>query len=111
MHSQISAPTQFKGRISEMLSQLRMRRHVDTQNQERYTMDPIAQDDIKTVNKQLHSVVEIFHLIGFLYFHFQYLSMEQQGMAQLISTINTDLESLKIIKDGMSNLLMNHSIS
>lgn len=51
MHSQISAPTQFKGRISEMLSQLRMRRHIDSQNQERYTMDPIAQDDIKTVRK------------------------------------------------------------
>lgn len=88
MHSQISAPTQFKGRISEMLSQLRMRRHIDTQNQERYTMDPIAQDDIKA-----------------------YLSMEQQGMAQLIGTINADLESLKIIKDGMSDLLINQSIS
>ncbi|EFN74209.1 Probable nucleoporin Nup54 [Camponotus floridanus] len=88
MHSQISAPTQYKGRISEMLSQLRMRRHIDIQNQERYTMDPIAQDDIKA-----------------------YLSMEQQGMAQLISTINTDLESLKIIKDGMSDLLMSQSIS
>lgn len=50
MHSQISQPTQFKGRISEMLSQLRMRRHVDMQSQERYTMDPIAQDDIKTVS-------------------------------------------------------------
>lgn len=51
MHSQISAPTQYKGRISEMLSQLRMRRHIDIQNQERYTMDPIAQDDIKAVNE------------------------------------------------------------
>ena len=50
MHAQISAPTQFKGRISEMLSQLRMRRHVDMQIQERYTMDPIAQDDIKAVS-------------------------------------------------------------
>nr|XP_033321586.1 nuclear pore complex protein Nup54 isoform X2 [Megalopta genalis] len=88
MHSQISAPTQFKGRISEMLSQLRMRSYIDTQNQERYAMDPIAQDDIKA-----------------------YLSMEQQGMAQLISTIHADLESLKIIKDSMSELLMSHSIS
>ncbi|XP_046612237.1 nuclear pore complex protein Nup54 [Neodiprion virginianus] len=88
MHSQISAPTQFKGRISEMLSQLRMRRHMDSQNHERYTMDPIAQDDIKT-----------------------YLTMEQQGMSQLISTINADLECLKIIKDGMSDLLTSHSIS
>ncbi|CAB0044731.1 unnamed protein product [Trichogramma brassicae] len=50
MHSQISAPTQFKGRISEMLSQLRMRRHTENQSQERYTMDPMAQDDIKSVS-------------------------------------------------------------
>lgn len=56
MHAQISAPTQFKGRISEMLSQLRMRRHVDTQAQERYTMDPIALDDIKSVG-----LVLVFH--------------------------------------------------
>ncbi|XP_012349214.1 nuclear pore complex protein Nup54 isoform X2 [Apis florea] len=88
MHSQVSAPTQFKGRISEMLSQLRMRNHIDTHNQERYAMDPIAQDDIKT-----------------------YLTMEQHGMAQLIATINSDLESLKIIKDGMSEILMSHNIS
>ncbi|XP_078044647.1 nuclear pore complex protein Nup54 isoform X2 [Augochlora pura] len=88
MHSQISAPTQFKGRISEILSQLRMRSYIDTQNQERYAMDPIAQDDIKA-----------------------YLSMEQQGMAQMIATIQADLESLKIIKDSMSELLMSHSIS
>ncbi|KAL7300810.1 hypothetical protein TKK_0006376 [Trichogramma kaykai] len=85
MHSQISAPTQFKGRISEMLSQLRMRRHTENQSQERYTMDPMAQDDIKS-----------------------YLNMEQQGMAQLIDTVNHDLESLKIIKDGMSELLSSH---
>ncbi|XP_058802531.1 nuclear pore complex protein Nup54-like [Phymastichus coffea] len=88
MHSQISAPTQFKGRISEMLSQLRMRRHVDTQNQERYTMDPIAQDDIKI-----------------------YLNMEQQGMTQLIETVNADLESLRIIKEGMSDLVSNQNIT
>ncbi|XP_011299780.1 nuclear pore complex protein Nup54 [Fopius arisanus] len=88
MHSQISAPTQFKGRISEMLSQLRMRKHVDMQNQERYSMDPIAQDDIKA-----------------------YLGLQQQGMAQLIDTINTDMESLKVIRDGMADLLTSHTIS
>ncbi|XP_015122055.1 nuclear pore complex protein Nup54 [Diachasma alloeum] len=88
MHSQISAPTQFKGRISEMLSHLRMRKHVDMQSQERYSMDPIVQDDIKA-----------------------YLSLQQQGMAQLIDTINTDMESLKVIKDGMADLLTGHTIS
>lgn len=32
-------------------------------------------------------------------------------MAQLVATINADLESLKIIKDGMSDLLTGHGIS
>lgn len=48
---------------------------------------------------------------GFFFSIFQYLSMQQQGMAQLIATINADLESLKIIKDGMSDLLINHAQS
>jgi len=60
MHSQISVPTQYKGRISEMLSQLRMRRHIDIQNQERYIMDPIAQDDIKTVRRYFMNLMKIF---------------------------------------------------
>jgi hypothetical protein len=34
--------------------------------------------------------------------------MEQQGMGQLIDTVNADLEGLKIIKDGMSELLTRH---
>lgn len=72
MHSQVSAPTQFKGRISEMLSQLRMRNHIDTHNQERYAMDPIAQDDIKTVCKYITKMIKsnenknIYNLFSFL---------------------------------------------
>lgn len=42
---------------------------------------------------------------------FQYLSMEQQGMEQLIATIIADVKCLKIIKDGMSELVGNHSTS
>ena len=38
--------------------------------------------------------------------------MQQQGISQLIDTVNTDVESLKIIKDGMADLLTgHHSIS
>lgn len=73
MHSQISAPTQFKGRISEMLSQLRMRQHIDSQNHERYTMDPIAQDDIKTVSKiKILVVLSCFYLYLFVFTVFEY---------------------------------------
>lgn len=45
------------------------------------------------------------------FFLFQYLSLQQHGMAQLIGTINADMESLKVIKDGMTDLLTGHSVS
>jgi ethanolamine transporter EutH len=39
---------------------------------------------------------------------FQFLVMEQNGMAHLIETIKNDMASLKIIKDGMTRLLQGH---
>jgi hypothetical protein len=39
---------------------------------------------------------------------FQFLVMEQNGMAHLIETIQTDMASLKIIKEGMTRLLQGH---
>jgi hypothetical protein len=34
--------------------------------------------------------------------------MEQNGMAHLIETIQTDMATLKIIKEGMTRLLQEH---
>jgi hypothetical protein len=34
--------------------------------------------------------------------------MEQNGMAHLIDTIQTDMATLKIIKEGMTRLLQEH---
>jgi hypothetical protein len=34
--------------------------------------------------------------------------MEQNGMAHLIETIQTDMANLKIIKEGMTRLLQGH---
>jgi hypothetical protein len=39
---------------------------------------------------------------------FQFLVMEQNGMAHLIETIQTDMATLKIIKEGMTRLLQGH---
>ncbi|GFG29847.1 hypothetical protein Cfor_00778 [Coptotermes formosanus] len=86
LQNQLNAPAQFKGQVSELLSQMRMQRQEAAHREvERYTMDPAIQDDIK-----------------------QFLVMEQNGMAHLIETIQTDVASLKIIKEGMTRLLQGH---
>jgi len=86
LQNQLNAPAQFKGQLSELLSQMRMQRQEAAHREvERYTMDPAIQDDIK-----------------------QFLVMEQNGMAHLIETIQNDMASLKIIKEGMTRLLQGH---
>ncbi|KAJ9577545.1 hypothetical protein L9F63_005918 [Diploptera punctata] len=86
LQNQLNAPTQFKGQVSELLSQMRLQRQQAAHREvERYSMDPAVQDDIKQV-----------------------LMMEQNGMAHLIETIQTDMTNLKIIKDGMTRLLQGH---
>ncbi|XP_067000209.2 nuclear pore complex protein Nup54 [Anabrus simplex] len=86
LQMQINAPNQFKGRLGELLALMRCRSQESTEKDvERYSMDPAVQDDIK-----------------------QFLIMEQNGMAHLIDTIQSDLASLKIMKDGMTSLLQGH---
>lgn len=58
------------------------------QNSQQYRIDAEAQDEIK-----------------------QLLKMEQSGIAQLINIINTDLQSLNIISDGMKQILQNNQCS
>ncbi|GLH05472.1 Putative nucleoporin Nup54, partial [Gryllus bimaculatus] len=83
---QLSAPTQFKARLNELLSQMRTHSlQLPNKEAERYAMDPGVQEDIK-----------------------QFLLMEQNGMAHLIDIIQNDLASLKIMKDGLLNLLQGH---
>lgn len=56
---------------------------VDMVKNEKYKMEPKAQDDIK-----------------------QFLKMEQNGIAHLVNIINQDLQDLKIISDGMQDLVV-----
>ncbi|CAG2058383.1 unnamed protein product [Timema podura] len=80
LYSKINAPTQFKGRLSELLSQIRMvKQEVAQKEVEKYTMDETVQDE--------------------------YLAMEQNGMAQLINIIQADMADLTTIKNGMMRML------
>nr|CAD7432914.1 unnamed protein product [Timema monikensis] len=83
LYSKINAPTQFKGRLSELLSQIRMvKQEVAQKEVEKYTMDETVQDEVR-----------------------QYLAMEQNGMAQLINIIQADMADLTTIKNGMMRML------
>lgn len=53
----------------------------DVMKNEKYKMEPKAQDDIK-----------------------QFLNMEQDGISHLINIINKDIKDLKIICDGLTKI-------
>ncbi|KAJ6635578.1 putative nucleoporin Nup54 [Pseudolycoriella hygida] len=79
----VSAPTQFKGRLSELLSQMRMQRnqwHHAVGNG--YTLDKDSSEEMKT-----------------------FLTMEQKAIAFVMETVNKDLKSLKIITEGMNQMV------
>lgn len=54
------------------------------QNNQRYRIDAEAQDEIK-----------------------QLLKMEQNGIAQLINIVNSDLQALSIINEGFKQIIQN----
>lgn len=79
MHALVSAPTQFKGKLSELLSQMRMQRSQwASTGVGEYTLDKESSDEMKN-----------------------FLTMQQKAMELLIETVNKDLKDLKIISDGM----------
>ncbi|XP_013106457.2 probable nucleoporin Nup54 isoform X2 [Stomoxys calcitrans] len=83
MQALISAPTQFKGRLSELLSQMRMQRnqYALTGGSE-YTIDKDCEEEMKS-----------------------FLSMQQKAMEVLTDTVTKDLKALQIIIDGMPELV------
>ncbi|XP_044728605.1 probable nucleoporin Nup54 [Chrysoperla carnea] len=91
MQAQISVPTQFRGRLTELLAHIRILRCGDepitgTGAQERYTISPLVQEDIK-----------------------QFLSLEHIGINHLIETIHKDQHTLNEIKKEMLNILQQSS--
>lgn len=82
MQALISAPTQFKGRLSELLSQMRMQRNQwSSGGSNEYILDKDSTEEMKN-----------------------FLSMQQKAMTYSIETVNKDLNALKIIIDGMKQL-------
>uniref|UniRef100_A0A182WB09 Nucleoporin Nup54 alpha-helical domain-containing protein n=1 Tax=Anopheles minimus TaxID=112268 RepID=A0A182WB09_9DIPT len=84
MHALVSTPTQFRGRLSELLSQMRMQRnqwaHGNFLNE--YTLDKDATHEMQS-----------------------FLTMQQKAVAFLIDTIHKDMKTLKTISEGMTQLV------
>ncbi|NWI69750.1 NUP54 protein, partial [Todus mexicanus] len=77
---ELNAPTQFKGRLNELMSQIRMQNHFGTvRAEERYYIDADLLREIK-----------------------QHLKQQQEGLSHLISIIKDDLEDIKLIEHGLN---------
>lgn len=82
MHALVSAPTQFKGKLNELLAQMRMQRSQWTAlGTNEYTLDKESTDEMKN-----------------------FLTMHQKAMEVLIETINKDMKDLKTIGEDMSRV-------
>ncbi|KAA8584464.1 hypothetical protein FQN60_008249 [Etheostoma spectabile] len=79
IQSELNAPTQFKGRLNELMSQIRMQNHFGAvRSEERYSVDADLLREIK-----------------------QHLKQQQDGLSHLISVIKDDLEDIKLIEHGL----------
>ncbi|XP_053887175.1 nucleoporin p54 isoform X1 [Malaclemys terrapin pileata] len=77
---ELNAPTQFKGRLNELMSQIRMQNHFGAvRAEERYYIDADLLQEIK-----------------------QHLKQQQEGLSHLISIIKDDLEDIKLIEHGLN---------
>uniref|UniRef100_A0A8D0RD61 54 kDa nucleoporin n=2 Tax=Sus scrofa TaxID=9823 RepID=A0A8D0RD61_PIG len=80
---ELNAPTQFKGRLNELMSQIRMQNHFGAvRSEERYYIDADLLREIK-----------------------QHLKQQQEGLSHLISIIKDDLEDIKLVEHGLNETL------
>lgn len=81
IQSELNAPTQFKGRLNELMSQIRMQNHFGAvRSEEKYYVDGDLLREIK-----------------------QHLKQQQEGLSHLIGIIKDDLEDIKLIEQGLSD--------
>ncbi|XP_041107115.1 nucleoporin p54-like isoform X1 [Polyodon spathula] len=79
IQSELNAPTQFKGRLNELMSQIRMQNHFGAaRSEERYSVDADLLREIK-----------------------QHLKQQQEGLSHLISVVKDDVEDIKLIEHGL----------
>uniref|UniRef100_M3XJ92 54 kDa nucleoporin n=2 Tax=Latimeria chalumnae TaxID=7897 RepID=M3XJ92_LATCH len=77
---ELNAPTQFKGRLNELMSQIRMQNHFGAvRSEERYSIDADLLQEIK-----------------------QHLKQQQDGLSHLIGVIKNDLEDIKLVEQGLN---------
>ncbi|XP_042897959.1 nucleoporin p54 [Parasteatoda tepidariorum] len=79
IQAELSAPTQFKGHLKELTSQIRMQNQTSTFESERYSIDERAKEEIK-----------------------EQLLSQQEGIALLIKIIKEDLWELNKIESMMN---------
>ncbi|XP_023563464.1 nucleoporin p54 isoform X1 [Octodon degus] len=83
IQSELNAPTQFKGRLNELMSQIRMQNHFGAvRSEERYYIDADLLREIK-----------------------QHLKQQQEGLSHLISIIKDDLEDIKLVEHGLNETI------
>lgn len=80
IYSELTAPMQFKGRLDELMSQMRM------QNQIGATLRP---------DVGYHIDVNVQHEIK------QHLKRQQEGLSHLINIVKDDLEDVRTIEQGL----------
>ncbi|XP_046652113.1 nuclear pore complex protein Nup54-like [Daphnia pulicaria] len=83
VHNELSIPTQFRGRLNELLSQIRMRQSAFTPAErmtERYNIEPNVLDDLKQV-----------------------LKSQQEGMAQLMNVLKEDFNDLLVLDNALKH--------
>ncbi|XP_038054996.1 nuclear pore complex protein Nup54-like [Patiria miniata] len=79
LQAEVNAPTQMKGRLNEMMSQIRLHSHLPSgRGSEQYTIAAEMQQEIR-----------------------QHLKHQQEGLSHLIATIKGDLQDLKLIEQGL----------
>ena len=79
IQAELSAPTQFKGRLNELMSQMRLQSQFGTSRGDLgYQIDTTVQHEIK-----------------------QHLKTQQEGLNHLINVIKDDLQDLQLIGQGL----------
>ena len=80
LQSELNAPLQFKGRLSELMSQIRLQSQARlTQNDGEFHLDPAHLENIQ-----------------------QHLKEQQRGLKHLKEIIEEDFEDLRIIEEGLA---------
>ncbi|XP_077983788.1 nucleoporin p54-like [Glandiceps talaboti] len=83
IQAELHAPTQFKGRLNEMMSQIRMQSQaLAVRSEERYSIDMALQEEIR-----------------------QHLKQQQEGIRHLMSVIKDDIEDLQLIENGLVDVI------